>query len=405
MQNEQTLLADQSPEETVKKPGPTLALFCQEPFRVFFPTGLFLGVVGVLLWVLYYAGITTLYPGISHARLMIEGFVVCFIIGFLGTAGPRLMTAPHFSRAELFILLTCDLLAAGFHLGGANRAGDVLFVLCLAFFIIFLGRRLILRQDSPPPNFVLVGLSLISGLIGAALLAVFENQAYSIPYRVGLAFLEQGLPLLAIIGVAPFMLPLLLNLSVLDDLTRARKFSRIWLAQALMAASIGLAIEASFVIEALGLTTVGSWLRVAALLLYVGAQMPRTGRSFLGNCVRFGLGAIVLGYAVEAVWPQLRIGALHVVFITGFAFVIFTVATRVILGHSGNGHLFRRRLPFHIVVATLLTLAMFSRFTADLAPRARAIHLVAAAVLWLIAALVWGIRLLPGVTIVEAEGE
>lgn len=82
---------------------------------------------------------------------------------------------------------------------------------------------------------------------------------------------------------------------------------------------------------------------------------------------------------------------------------MLTVATRVILGHSGNAHLFTRRLPFHIVVAALMALAIFSRVTADLAPRARAIHLVTAGILWLAALLVWAIRLVTKLTIVAED--
>lgn len=104
--------------------------------------GLLLGVIGVSLWILYYAGITTLYPGVSHAPLMIEGIIASFVIGFLGTAGPRLVKAPHFTRAELLTLLTLDLLVAGLHLGGANRAGDVAFGLCVAFFLFESQNRL-----------------------------------------------------------------------------------------------------------------------------------------------------------------------------------------------------------------------------------------------------------------------
>jgi uncharacterized protein involved in response to NO len=33
-----------------------LRLVCEEPFRVFFPAGVLLGVVGVSLWVLFYLG-------------------------------------------------------------------------------------------------------------------------------------------------------------------------------------------------------------------------------------------------------------------------------------------------------------------------------------------------------------
>ena len=75
---------------------------CQEPFRIFFPTGAILGLVGVSLWVLYYLGANVPYPNVAHARLMIEGMMASFIFGFLGTAGPRLTSAPHFSLKEVF---------------------------------------------------------------------------------------------------------------------------------------------------------------------------------------------------------------------------------------------------------------------------------------------------------------
>jgi uncharacterized protein involved in response to NO len=67
---------------------------CEEPFRIFFPIGAVLALFGVSLWPLYYAGAITEYPSIPHARLMIEGFMASFIIGFLGTAGPRITSAP-----------------------------------------------------------------------------------------------------------------------------------------------------------------------------------------------------------------------------------------------------------------------------------------------------------------------
>lgn len=379
----------------------TVDLLCEEPFRVFFPVGLLLGAIGVLLWILYYAGIISFYPGVSHARLMIEGFVASFVIGFLGTAGPRLMETQHLSRLEVLILLTLDLLAAGFQLGGANRAGDATFSLCAAFFLIVLARRFAHRQDSPPPHFAVVALSLVNALTGAALLALCEDKAYSASYQVGGAFLHEGFPLLAILAVAPFMLPLLLNLSAIEDLRPTSGGTRTM--QASLALAVGLTIDATFVLGASGLTSIAAWLRVTAMFLYLAAQMPWHGRSFLGNCLRVGLAAMALGFLAEALWPQLRIGALHIVFITGFAFVILTVATRVTLGHSGNAYLFRRRLPFHLVVATFLALAMFSRVTADQAPRARAIHLVAAAILWLAAIIVWAVRLLPQLQSFEAE--
>ena len=76
-----------------------------EPFRVFFPVGFLLALVGVLLWPLFFWGATATYPGMMHARLMIEGFLACSIFGFLGTAGPRVLSARYFSRGEVLRLI------------------------------------------------------------------------------------------------------------------------------------------------------------------------------------------------------------------------------------------------------------------------------------------------------------
>jgi uncharacterized protein involved in response to NO len=62
-----------------------------EPFRIFFPIGLLLGAIGVALWPLFVWHAVNFYPANAHVRLMIEGLMGSFIIGFLGTAGPRLL--------------------------------------------------------------------------------------------------------------------------------------------------------------------------------------------------------------------------------------------------------------------------------------------------------------------------
>jgi uncharacterized protein involved in response to NO len=109
--------------------------FYQEPFRIFFPAGILLGLAGVSLWPLYYAELIVPYPATTHARLMIEGFVASFIIGFLGTAGPRITSTSPFLRSEMLGLLTLDLLAAGLHFSDSHRAGDALFVCCVGLLI------------------------------------------------------------------------------------------------------------------------------------------------------------------------------------------------------------------------------------------------------------------------------
>lgn len=376
----------------------SVQLFCKEPFRIFFPVGLLLGIVGVALWPLYYAGLVSTYPATVHARLMIEGFMASFIMGFLGTAGPRITSTSHFSRAELIALLTLDLLSAGLHFGGSNRAGDMVFVFCLLLFLFVVGKRFVRRKDSPPPNFALVALGLLNGLIGALLLSLFENELYSPMYRIGASLLEQGFVLFPILGVAPFLLAHILKLPH-HGLPESRRLPAGWMARAAFAATVGLIIDATFVAEAFDLGAFANWLRLGAVVIYLMIRTIGRGRSFLGDCLRAGLVAVVVGITVEMLWPQYRIGALHIVFISGFSFIVLTVAIRVIFGHSGKVHLFQKRLPFFIVVAVLIFLAMLSRYTADLAPRARTIHLAAAAIVWLIATLIWMVKVIPKVTI------
>ena len=380
----------------------TTDLFYQEPFRLFFPIGAFLAVLGVALWPLYYSDVVE-YPAILHARLMIEGFMASFIIGFLGTAGPRITSAPHFTRPEVLLLVTLDLLAAGLHFGGSHRAGDFLFAFCLASFAFILGKRFVQRADTPPPNFVLVALGLLNGVIGALLLAFYQNELYAAGYRIGASLLEQGFVLLPILGVGPYLLARLLNISRADALPESRVLPAGWMPRAAFALTIGLTIDATFVAETFGWSTSAGWLRAGAVLVYLALRMPRRGRSFLGDCMRTGLAAIVIGLAVEVLWPHYRIGALHILFISGFSFIVLTVSIRVIFGHSGNASLFEKRLPFFIVAGVLIFLATISRYVADLAPTARTIHLVAAALSWIGAMLIWMVKVLPKVTMPDCS--
>src|ERR1041385_5314012 len=109
--------------------------FFGEPFRIFFPAGTLIGIAGIALWPAYYAGLVITYPGTTHSRLMIEGFMASFIIGFLGTAGPRITSTRPLSPGEVITILSLELLAAGSHFGNSHRAGDLLFALCLVVFL------------------------------------------------------------------------------------------------------------------------------------------------------------------------------------------------------------------------------------------------------------------------------
>ncbi len=367
---------------------------CEEPFRIFFPVAVLLGVVGVSLWVLFYLDAGVPYPNIAHARLMIEGFMALFIFGFLGTAGPRITSTPHFSLFEVGTIFTLDLLAAGAHTGGAHRLGDFCFTLCLLFFTGALTKRFRQRKDSPPPNFALVALGIVCGIAGATLLASYENAQFTSAYRFGAALLNECFVLLPVLGVAPFFIARLLDLPT-SNLPESHALPPKWFQQAIFAGFIGVVIITSFLIDIFNFPRIGGWMRVGAITLYLATRLPLRGHTFLADCLRASLMSILIGFIIIALLPIYRVGALHIVFITGFNFVAFTVAIRVVFGHSGNLPQLQKPLWFFNITIVFLSLAMISRFSADLSPRTRVAHLLGASMSWLLAALIWIPNVIP----------
>ncbi|MGI8435858.1 MAG: NnrS family protein [Chthoniobacterales bacterium] len=369
-----------------------------EPFRIFFPLGLILGAIGVSLWPLFYWHVISVYPAAPHMRLMIEGLMGSFVIGFLGTAGPRLLEAKPMTAVEVIVLLGLQISSALLHLSQQQVAGDILFLTLLLFFLGALLRRASTRMDLPPPSFVLVFFGFLNAIAGIILILSAQRTNSFFANQLGTLMLNEGFILFPILGVGAFFLPKLLGGGIPEP-ADLRIASALWRRRAAIAALSGLAIWSSFAIEAVGWTRSAAILRGLTTLFYLVAQghLVKKGveRPFLARCFQFGGFLLAVGLLLPAVLPAYRVANLHVVFIGGFSIILFTVSTRVILGHSGHSHLFQRRLGFLVTVLILLVLAMLSRVSADLFPGERDSHLVYAALIWLVAAGVWAGVLVP----------
>jgi len=375
------------------------ALGVAEPFRIFFPLGLLLGVIGVALWPLFVWHAIDFYPANAHVRLMIEGLMGSFIIGFLGTAGPRLLDARPLGAVEIFALLALQLLSASLHLAQDQTAGDIVFLVLLLLFLGMMGTRAPTAQDLPPPHFVLVIFGLFSAIIGILLIVAAKSITNGIfANQLGVLLLNEGFVLFPILGVGAFFFPKLLGGGRPGpaDLQIA---ATTWGKRAAIAALTGLVIWASFVLEALGWTRTAAMLRGLTTLFYfvaLGRLFKKPGGPpFMAQCFRLGALLLVAGLLLPAALPGYRVANLHLTFIGGFTIILFTVSTRVILGHSGHQHLFQKRLRFLIASLALLVLAMIARISADFILPERNSHLVYAAVIWLLATAVWAWALGP----------
>lgn len=379
-----------------------------EPYRLLFPLGTALGVIGVLLWVSYLLKWQEAYPGIMHARIMIQGFLGAFAFGFLGTAFPRLTETPRL-RGWVSLTLAAGLTAGTLlHLANHIHWGDGAFVLTFLFFLAQLGTRIAKRADNPPPGFVLVAFGLIGGLIGAiGLFASAYVRLSPFAYSMCTLLLYQGFMLMPVMGIGAFLLPRFFALPNKHNFPESLRPSKEWLQRAAFALLCALLVVGSFALEAAGYIRSGNLLRALVVFTYIGVEIPvhraKQARGSLSLALRISLLCVPLGYLFVAAFPLWRIAWLHILFITGFSLITLTVATRVILGHSGQSPLFQARLRSILIMTACMVLALLTRISADWMPDSQLNHYAYAALTWAAGAIIWAIAFFPALRIADDE--
>ena len=392
-------------------PRNSLATFlnaaAREPFRLFFPLATLAGIVGVLLWPLHLLGISPTYPGQFHARIMTHGLFGGFIFGFLGTAMPRMLSAPPLRKFEIFPLLLVHLTMVALYALGNIPVGNSLFLLLLAGFVGAMAPRIRPRKDLPPPGFILVGLSMACAAAGA-ILGVFNGPETDIARQaLEKLFTYQGFVLLPILGIGPFILPRFFGLQSPHDFPESLAPSRNWVKKAALAVTAGLAIIGTFFIEAKGEYRIAYAVRFVVTLGYMLLEMPlKRGPSetnVFGAAIRISLLGIVSGFLAIALFPAYRVGLLHMTLVGGFAVITFVVATRVLFGHSGNLAQLKGRNRWFLIAIGIMLFATFTRISGDFWPKIMASHYIYGAFLWIAGVTLWAVYALPKAMVVDEE--
>lgn len=374
-----------------------LALLPEEPFRLFFPLGLLVSVGGVLLWPLLYGGWLTFYPGVAHARLMMGGFVGAFSLGFLGTALPRMISAPSLKPWELMVVLGFYSLAVFCYGSGFIQMGDTaLFAVLLFFSLSMLVRLLKCRQDVPPPGFVMVAMGWLAALCGLGLFILEGSSELTVTgmrHRFASLLFYQGFILLPILGIGAFLFPRFVGLKTLQMFEESKTPLAGWKAKAGKSLAVGLLLVISFWMEAVTWAAAAGLLRCTVVAWYVWGDLLIFRKAKSKNALAFGLRAglflLIAAFPLAAFFPLHRIGVDHMVFVSGFGLIALMVGTRVTLGHSGHSELFGQKLKVMWVVIGFILLAMATRVTAEFVSVIRVSHLNYAALCWSVATLLW----------------
>lgn len=401
-------ITDSEPEDSPSY----LELCLREPFRLFFPFGIVAGILGVLLWPLFYAELTSYYPGIAHSRIMAECFTGAFLFGFFLTAWPRLIEAPriHSSLSIAVALLLSTSLVA--HLANEIFAGDLSF-LGASLIVVAAGLRAYFkRQDLPPPGFVLGAAGILFGLIGALLLLLFSTGSVGAQvYAAGKTLLFQGFSLLPIIGVGVFFFPKLLGVPNRHAPAANKPERASYKLRVAGAAITAVLFLLSIILEATGLIWHAYSLRLVALVGYFLSELNplklNNKASCLGIPLRIALGTALIGIAFIIIQPALKIGWLHVYFIGGLTPVIILISMRVVFGHSGQRHRLtsKRFRRFAGGAVALLLIASISRISGDFMPRIQIGHYIYAAAIWIISSAAWLVVIAPRTRLPDPEDD
>jgi uncharacterized protein involved in response to NO len=380
-----------------------------EPFRLLFPMGTILGIVGVALWPAFAWGFWPVYPAAAHAPIMIHGFLGAFVFGFLGTALPRLLDVRKLGLPATLILGAGPLLLTAAHLAEAAAVGYAIFLLWLTGFLILLGTRFRESRDIPPPGFVLVALGLFCAWAGTALLltdAIGEELSPTF-HTLARLLAWQGFPLFPILGIGAFLLPRFFGMPSKHAFPELLMPSAAWLRRAGFAGLCGFVISGGFLLEAYGHPTGGHLFRALGVSAYLIREIPlHRAREACGDLaigLRLALLALPGGLALAGTFPAAYLGLMHVFFMAGVGLITFIVASRVLFGHSGQSKRFTSRLPAvrGLIICTVTGLAL--RVGADYPSAGRFDIYAWAAVIWIGGVAAWALATLPRVCFPDDE--
>jgi uncharacterized protein involved in response to NO len=365
-----------------------------DPYRVFFPLGLALGLAGVSVWPLYYFGVTEGYSGRTHAFVQICGFLYSFAAGFLLTAIPRFTGTEAPRRKVQYVLAALIVVSVVGFETQIFRLGHAAFLAAHLTVITLAARRFVRRKQNPPATFPLVGVGLVTGAIAAVMNTAIAFDVMPPSWDpLAKRLLTEGMFLMLVLGVGGFLGPRLMGFASLPvpgmPGPKPGRASFVY-------AGAGVVILLSLIAE-YGLEWAPAAFITAAVATTIVAvtvrpwQLPAV-RTTLVWCVWTANLLVVAGVWAAAHAPAYRADLLHVLFIA-FTLLIVAVGTRVALSHGGHPlSRERRSWPIRIGLATVLV-AMMARLGAPFAPSTYFDHLAWAAMLWMAGMLVWGFYL------------
>lgn len=374
----------------------------REPYAVFFPLGIALSWAGVGHWLDFaLAGRNEDYLAIYifHGMTQIQGFLLCFAIGFLFTMIPRRTGTQPPSALEMGIGIAAPISTVAAAWAQRWALSQVGWMAACVLLVVFVLRRFLssTARRRPPHSFVWIPVALLMGLAGSAMTGARGTLGpeWSWLHDLGQNLVLQGVFVSLVLGVGGLALPLMTRGQAPVDAAPSGRDVAIVLAHVLAA----VALAGSFALQARYSLEAGCVLRAAVIAgeLALGPQLWRlpTLPGWNRRLVWGSAWMLPLGYAFAAAFPAWYQAGLHISFVGGLATLTLAVSTHVILGHGDRGDLINGR-PWQVgVLAFLMVAATATRVAMTMQPLHRNAWMATASFFFLAATVVWGILLVP----------
>lgn len=366
-----------------------MRLTVPEPYRLLFPLGVSFAVLAALVWPLYLVGWVA-YPATLHWTLMVQGFLHCFVLGFLLTALPAFLHAQKTSSVETALVCAAMLAFGACALAGAAAASQGAYLATLLILAVVAARRLPHRRGDPPEEFVFVALGFLLGIAGGVFnLGAAAGWWVEPAPRYGIHLLVKGMMLPIVLGVGGLLVP---TFSAMRDplvIPGIAKPGQRGPRRALYL-PLALLFLAAVLLDAAGRDVAAAWLRVIAgsvLGSLVWKVTRKPGRRDPLSWTIWTAGwMLLLGLWLAALVPSRAVTAFHIAFLGGFGLLTLGIATRVVVTHGGYPPSDERRVLNPGVVAAVV-LALTLRVLSDLVPSGAARFYAASGTCWILG---WG---------------
>ncbi|MEZ0392154.1 MAG: NnrS family protein [Pseudobdellovibrionaceae bacterium] len=357
----------------------------KDPFRLFFPLGCLFAFLGLVPWLSLLTENAS-YPAQFHQVVMINGFMLSFVSGFLLTAIPRFTKTGYAQLWEVLLVLLFLLLAVGFSFQ-SSLAWHFLFAgFVQASIFVFAGRRFFKRQADPPISFMFVGLGLGLWLF-TNFYFFFTSLGVWAPWAAQSwqSVFTHGAILSLVLGIGSRLFPALLGwqevLPAQQQGSRQKYFFLVLTVLFLLSYFVSFPENANLMIRAAIVTFL--FVRYWKIL-----KLPKVRNWFNWNLWLAGW-CILLSQFVFWFEDGRAVHFLHFLFVGGFTWMTLLISLHVEMAHRPKPDFGLKQSQFFLLLAVIMVAATLTRVTAIFWQQIYLRHLAYAAVTLLMALCLW----------------